>query len=77
VGALVIVIFDPKSGPLHRLLEPVEPGTLEELAQDRFQAHGPGGVQFAGLCLPEEKTAAMGDRNLSTATPISLNETGT
>jgi hypothetical protein len=34
VGALVIVILYPKSGALHRLLEAVELGTLEELGQN-------------------------------------------
>jgi hypothetical protein len=34
VRALVIVILDPESRPLHRLLEAVELRPLEELAQD-------------------------------------------
>jgi hypothetical protein len=34
VGAFVVVIFDPECGSLHRLLEAVELGALEELAQD-------------------------------------------
>ena len=42
-----------------------------------IQAHGPGAVQFVGLCLPEEKTATMGDGKLSTEAATSLNETGT
>jgi hypothetical protein len=47
VRALVVVVLDPESGALHGLLEAVELGPLEELAQDRFpkafdlaQGHG-------------------------------------
>ncbi len=52
VRASVIVIFDPKISSLHRLLEAVELGPLEELAQDRFpetldlsQGHGMVGTR--------------------------------
>nr|WP_231715648.1 hypothetical protein [Desulfosarcina widdelii] len=36
VGALVVVIVDPKRSPFHRLREAVELRPLKELAQDRF-----------------------------------------
>jgi hypothetical protein len=36
VGALVVVIVDPKRSPFHRLREAVELGPLEKLPQDRL-----------------------------------------
>jgi hypothetical protein len=53
------------------------PGLEDFFGSLLIQAHGPGAVQFVGLCLPEENTAMMGDRKLSTEAAISLNETGT
>ena len=43
VRALVIIIFDPEGGPLHRLIEAVELGTLEEFVLDRL----PESLDFA------------------------------
>jgi hypothetical protein len=52
VRSLVIVILDPEGGALHGLLEAVELGPLEKLAQDRFpealdlaQRHGMVGAR--------------------------------
>jgi hypothetical protein len=49
---------------------------IQNFGNPSSQVHGPGAIQFVGLCLSEERAKTTGDRNPLTEAMISLNEEG-